>query len=132
MGGDAAHGAGNITEVGLVIFVQRRGHADDDDVHLGDPAVIGGGGEAVLPGGLNLRRRECERCRNRPRFSVSTLPGSMSKPVIAKALLAEQQGQRQAHISHADNADAGFASFDFMLDFCDLVQRRIVTAHSQR
>jgi len=46
MGGEGANGAGDEAEVGLVVFIERGGNADDDGVHLRDFGVVGGGGEA--------------------------------------------------------------------------------------
>ena len=37
----------------------------------------------------------------------------------AKFFVAEQQCQRQAHIAHADNADAGLPGFDPLFEFCE-------------
>ncbi len=34
-----------------------------------------------------------------------------------ESLAAEEQRQRQAHIAHSDDADAGFAGFDLLLEF---------------
>ena len=45
--GDGATGAKNGTEVGTVGGVERSGHADDDDVGLGDDRRVGGRHEAA-------------------------------------------------------------------------------------
>jgi len=41
----------------------------------------------------------------------------------AEALVAEEQGERQAHVTHADDADAGFAGFEFVFEGFDLQRR---------
>ena len=121
VGSDGFHGAGYITEVGFVILVERRGHTDDDDVHLGNQAVIGGGDKAALLGRLNLSSGNANDVRTTP-IQRSHFAGINVEPSNGKALLAEQQRQRQAHIPHTNNADAGLAGFDLMLDFCCRVE----------
>ena len=54
MRGDGVGGVGDVAEVGLVVLVQRSGDADDDGVHGRELRVVGGRGEAVGFGGLDL------------------------------------------------------------------------------
>ncbi len=118
----AAYRAGNIAEIGFVIFVERSGHADDDDVHLGNQGVIRRGIEAILPCGLNLRGGDA----NDVRFAAIQRVDFVGIDVEAgdcEALLAEQQGKRQADVTHANNADPRLASFDFTLGFLNLFGR---------
>ncbi len=46
IGSDGLDGSGHVAQVGLVVLVERGGHADDDRVHLGDFGVVRGGAEA--------------------------------------------------------------------------------------
>ncbi len=54
MGRNRLRGLANVAEIGLVMFVQRRGDADDDGVHTRDVGVVGGGGETIGARGLNI------------------------------------------------------------------------------
>ena len=108
MGSDGVGGVGDVAEVGLVIFVQRSGDADDDGVHRGELRVVGGRGEALCFGGLNLFRSDA--------VDVGTALGQRIdfagidvEAGHLKFLLAVQQSQRKADVAQADDADAGLA-----------------------
>ena len=49
-------------------------------------------------------------------MSFSTLSGGNVEAGHLEALAAEQQRQRQADITHADDSDAGFAGFNLLLE----------------
>ena len=72
----------------------------------------------MLPGGLNLRRGYTNNVRLAAIEGVD-FAGIDVEAGNREALLAEEKGQRQADITHADNADAGLARLDFTKGFCD-------------
>ena len=93
-------------QVGLAVSGQRRGHADDDDVAVGQlaknrpspanrpaPHLVA---TAPLP--------ERPRYRIAPPFNATTFSGSMSKPVTAKPCARNRDRQRQADIAQPDDA----------------------------
>ena len=104
---------GDIAEIGLMILIEGRGHADDNRVHLLDVRVIGGCRKA-----LSLRRLDFFRADPvdvRPPFregidlaliNVETGDG--------KFLFREQQSQRQSYVPQADNSNACLALLDLV------------------
>ena len=107
-------GVGDVAEIGFVIFVQRRGDADDDGVHLRDLRIVGGGGKALRLGRLDFFRRDA--------VDVGTALGEgidLARVDVeagdGKLLFAEQQSQRQSDVAQADDADAGLALLDLVL-----------------
>ena len=59
--------SGYVFQVGLVVFVEWSGYADNDRIHLGDLRVITGSAEARLLRLLNGGWKECAQCKSRPR-----------------------------------------------------------------
>jgi hypothetical protein len=115
--------AGDETEVRLVILAQRSRHTDHDDIHVCDPAVIGSSAETFLPSCLNFSAGDTHDIRSSLMQRVN-FSGINIKAGNCEAFFAEQQGQRQAHVAHADNADACRSGFDAFLDSGDPMQGR--------
>ena len=108
---DGLHGAGDVAQIGLVILVERRGHADDDGIHAGRfrssrlwresrisaPAESASGKNAHDVGAAGIQ------CADLSLLDVE--PGDL------KALAAEEQRQWQADVAHSDDADACLREF---------------------
>jgi len=107
--------AGDVAEVGLVVLVEGGGDADDDGVHLGGEGVIGGGAEAGFLGLLDGFGRDADDV-GAAGVELGDLGGLDVEAGDAEALFAEEQGEREADVAHADDADAGFAGFHFLLE----------------
>ena len=118
VGRNGFDGAGDVAEVGLVVFVERGGDADDDGVHFGHVGVVGSGAETGLLGLLDRFGQDADdvgaAAVERGDFGWLDVEAG-----DAEAFVAEEQGQRQADVAHADDADAGFAGFHFALEFFD-------------
>ncbi len=112
---DGGDRSGHIAQVGLVVFVQRRGHADDDRVHPRDLRVVGGGAEAGLLRLLNLGGKNAHDV-GAAGVEFGHLVRRDVEARYLEAFAAEQQRQRQSDIPHPDDSDAGFAGFDFLLE----------------
>ncbi len=101
-------GVGDVAEIGLVIFVERRGDADDDRIHGGDLRIVGRGFEAVRFGRRDLRGRDAENVGAAVRkgidFSLIDIETG-----DGKFLLAVEQGQRQSDVAQADDSDPSLA-----------------------
>ena len=109
---DCVGRVGDEAEIGLVIFVERRRDADDDRVHRGKLGIVGGRGKSAGLRRLDFFWSDAVDVRTafgqRPNLSrVNVEPGD------PKLLFAVEQRQRQADVSQADDAHAGFAFLDF-------------------
>ena len=109
------HRPGNVAQVRLVILVQRRGHANNDGVHLPNLAVVGRSPEAGLLRLLNHLRQNAHNVAA-ARVQRLNLVQRDIKTCHAKTLLAEKQSQRQTDVAHAHNAHTGLAAFDLFLE----------------
>ena len=116
VGRDGLDGAGDVAEVGFVVIVERGGDADDDGVHGLDLRVIGGGAEAGLLRFLDGFRQDADDVGAAGVESADLVLRDVEAS-DAKALVAEEQGEGQADIAHADDSDAGVASFQLLLQF---------------
>jgi len=95
----------DVGNVGIAGLAQRRRHADDHHVHIGDGGRFGGGRK---PAGAHLRRQGLGR-------HVRNVRGAGVEPVDALRVyidpgdlesgLGEGQRQRQADVAEADDAD---------------------------
>src|SRR5208282_5730636 len=108
MGGYGMSGVGDVAEIGLVIFVERRGDADDDRIHGGDLRIVGRGFEAVRLGRRDFLRSDAENVGAAVSqgidFSLIDI-----KTCDGKLLLAVEQCQRQSNVAEADDADLSLA-----------------------
>src|SRR5208283_2519361 len=108
MGSNGVGGAGDVTHVGLVVFIERRGDTNDNGVHRCDSRVVGGSGKALCLGGLNLFG--CNAVDIRTAFGKCVDLASVDiETGDLKFLLAVQQSERKSDIAHADDADSGLA-----------------------
>src|ERR1019366_4035561 len=95
-----AGGIGNETEIRLSIFVQRRGHTDDDGIHVGQAGKLCGRTET-------LRARRLDLCRwnstnvGSPRGESCDLMLVDVKTRYAKLRFGVEQSKRQTHITQA-------------------------------
>ena len=111
---ERGNGAGDVAQVGLVVLVERGGHADDDGIHGGDFRVVGGGSEAGFLGLLNLGGQDAHNI-GAAGVEFGDLVGGNVEAGHLEAFAAEQQRQRQPDIAHPNNPDAGFTGFDLLL-----------------
>jgi len=118
VGRDGFDGAGDVAEVGLVVFVQRSGDTDDDGVHLGNVGVVGGRAEAGFPGLLDGLWKYADDV-GAAAVELCYFGGFDVEAGDAEAFVAEEEGEREADVAHADDADAGFAGFHFAFQFFD-------------
>src|SRR5580693_3141330 len=93
---------GDVTQIRLVVLIQRRGYANDDRVHLLQPRIISSGAETLCFGGLNVGGRNtnniCPTLVERGNLALINI-----KTSDWEFLFAVEQGQRQAHIAQADD-----------------------------
>ena len=108
MGRHGMGGVGDVAEVGLVIFVERGGDADDDRIHGGDLRIVGRGFEAVRFGRRDLLGRDAE---NVGAAVVEGIDFSLIdiETGDGKFLLAVEQSQRQSDVAEADDSDPSLA-----------------------
>ena len=116
VGPDRARGVLDVRHVRLAVRVQRRGHAHDQRVGLGGLAEV---------------QRRAQRLLLLPHGAGDALAGDVLDVALApadgldlplidveadhrKALLAEGQGQRQAHVTQAADADHRLAGGDLV------------------
>ncbi len=95
----------DVAHVGLALRGQRRRHADDQCVGLGESAEIGGGLETPLRRrrGRDARRRGAGcSCGRRERLDLGDVDVEAED---AEALLGERQRQGQPDVAEADDAD---------------------------
>ena len=81
--GDDSDRSGDVAEVGFVIFIQRRGDADDDRVHSRDFGIVGRGAEAGLLCFLDHLRKNANNV-GAALVQNPTLSCAISKPVTSK------------------------------------------------
>ena len=101
-----------------MIVVERGGDADDYGVHLGYVGVVGGGAEAGFLGLLDGFRRDADDV-GAAAVELCHFGGLDVEAGDAEAFVAEEEGERETDVAHADDADAGFAGFHFALEFID-------------
>src|ERR1019366_3838014 len=104
-------GVGDVAEVGLVIFVERGGDADDDRIHGGDLRIVGRGFEAVGFGRRDLRGRDAD---NVGAAVVEGIDFALIdiEPGDGKFLFAVEQGQGQSDVAEADDSNPRLARID--------------------
>ena len=119
---------GNVAEIGLVVLIERSGHANDDSVHLLDVRVIGGGGKTFGLRLLDFLRGDA--------VDVGFAFGQGIDLALinveagdGKFLVGEQQGQRQSYIAQADNSYTGLALLDLILGGIDRASGGGMSAH---
>ena len=107
--------AGHIAQVGLVVLVERRGHADDHRIHGGDLGVVGRGAEARL---LHFRNGFGQNANDvgPARVERGHLIGRDVEAGDAETFARKKQGQRQSHIAHAHDSDAGLSGCKFLFE----------------
>jgi hypothetical protein len=107
--GDRLAGTGHVGQVRLPRMVERRRHADQDDVGRGQHGGIGAGAEPAArhrvrdPGFGEIRDHPLAGIDPRNAAGVEIEAGD------GKARLVGGQGQRQPDISKADGDHRGFA-----------------------
>ena len=111
-------GVGDEAEVRFVIFVQWRGHADNNGVHGGELRIVGGGREAMRLGGLDFVRRDAVDVggalgQGFDLASINVEAGDL------EFLFAVQQRQRKTDVAEADDADAGLVLLNFGFELID-------------
>lgn len=128
--GDGLAGRDQETHVGVAALVERRGHADDGHVAVGQNAVVGGGGEGG--GGRMVNGQWCEPVGG----DVADVGAALTDGVHfvgvdvdanhGEAAFGESDGQRQAYVAKADHGDDGavVANFDEQLVFHGLAVGR--------
>jgi hypothetical protein len=101
----------DVAQIGLVVLVQRRRHANNYRVHRRDLRIIGRRLEPVRFGRRDFFRRDAE--------NISPAAGQRIhlalidvEPGHGKLLLAIEQRQRQANVAQSDDADPGLARAD--------------------
>jgi hypothetical protein len=108
MGRDLLHRADDEGQVGFAMLAERRGHADDDRVHLADPAELGG----CLETGFG-HRRDAGAGDVADRAAALVQRGNPIGVDVesenTKAGIAEAQRQGNADIAEPDYADDGFS-----------------------
>src|SRR5260370_41978528 len=122
MRADGFAGVYDVRQVRLARFRQRRRYANDDGVNLGESPRIGGG---VKSAGLY-------QFRHTLRADVSDVALTLLEALnffrvdveaqYGEAASGERLSQRQADVTHADDAHGGCLSFDLLLQ---LPRRRI-------
>jgi len=81
---------------------------------LGGEGVIGGGAEAGFLCLLDGFGGDADDV-GAAGVELGDLGGLHVEAGDAETLFAEEQGEREADVAHADDADAGFAGFHFVL-----------------
>jgi len=116
MRGNGAGSLFDITEIGLMIQVERSWHADDYCIHLSDFSIGAGGAKA---GSLGLYDFTAGDANNvgAPGIEGLYFTRVNIKACDAKALLAEKKRQRQADVPHAYDADLGPAGGNTGFEF---------------
>ena len=99
-----------------MIFVKRCGHAEDDNIHLRDFAVIHGGTEPALPRHLNQGSGNSHNIRATLIKSVHFANIDVEAGHL-ETFLAKQKREREANVAHAHDADSRLAGLDSMLQF---------------
>ena len=115
---DLAGGVEHVGEVGLPVLPERRGHADEHGIALGQTVEVGGGSEAdaagrVDPGpgcGHALRPDVADVAL--AALEAGDLLGVDVEAEHAEPGLHEHQRQRQSHVALADHAHDGGAVLD--------------------
>src|SRR5277367_4910036 len=115
MRSDGVRGAGDETEVRLVVFIERSGDADDDGVHFGDLGVVASRGKALGLRGPDFFRRDAVdvRATLAQGFHFSRVDIESRD---LKLLLAVKQGEGQTDIAQADDSYPDLALLDFGLE----------------
>ncbi len=105
---DGMRRVGDVAEVGLVIFVERRRDADDNRIHGADLRIVGRGFEAVGFGGRDLLGRNTDNIGAAAREGVD-LSLIDIEPGDGKFLLAVEQRQWQSDVAKSDDPHLGLA-----------------------
>src|ERR1022692_128488 len=111
MGCYGLSGIGNETEIWLSIFVQRRGHTDDDGIHFGQARKLCGRTET-------LRARRLDLCRWNSTNVGSTRGESCDLTLVdvktrhSKLRFGVEQSKGQAHVTEAYHAYPRLAGFN--------------------
>lgn len=98
-----------------MVLVQRSGDANDDGVHLGDIAVVRGGAKAFGLGLLDACRADADDVAAAGVEGFYFFCGDIEAG-DAEAFVGKEEGKREAYVAHADDTDAGFAGFEFVLE----------------
>src|SRR6202158_130148 len=104
-------GVGNKTEIWLSIFVQRRGHTDDDGIHFSQAREFCGRTETLRACRLNLCRWNSTNVGS-TRGESCDLTLVDVKTRYPKLRLGVEQSQRKAHVTETDHAYARLACFN--------------------
>ena len=106
---DGLDSGDDVRHVGLAIFVEWSGHANNDGIHLGDASEIGCRGEAVLLGCLDLIGKDAHDVGRAIGDGLDLLIVNIEAS-DGEFLLAVEKSQRQSDIAQADDSDLGGAS----------------------
>src|SRR5208282_3467148 len=98
MGRYGVCGIGNEAEVGLVILVERGWNADNDRIHVNQPGVVGGSREALRLGSEDFIRADTADVGSALSNGIDLALVNV-EPGHGELLFAEQQGQRQSHVT---------------------------------
>jgi hypothetical protein len=102
-------GADHVRQVRLPHPVERGGHADDQRIGLAGQRKIGGGAQAGGPGGPDRPVRDVVDVAA-PGLEPAHLGGVDVEADDADPRLGEAQGQRQADVAEAEDADGRAAA----------------------
>src|SRR5262249_515763 len=102
---------GDVTEIRLVILVERSWYADDDGIHRGQLRVIRGSRKAGRTRWLDLRLLNPKDVRSAgvESFHLALVDVEASH---SKFLIGVKQSQGQSHVSQANDAYASSSSFN--------------------
>src|SRR5262249_54736069 len=100
-------------EVGLMMIIERRGYADDYNIHVRDPGVVGRGAKATSLRRPDLGFGNAHNIRATQRKCLDLL-GVYVKASDFEPLLAEQQRQGQANVAQPDDTDLRRTVFELV------------------
>src|SRR5580704_10442086 len=99
-----------------MIFIERRGHAHDDNIHLRDLAIIRGGPESVLARLLNHALGNSNNIRTAAVESLHFTSVDIETGDL-EMLITKQKRKRQPNVTHADDSNPRLPGLDSTLQF---------------
>jgi len=112
---DGAHGILDVRHVGLAVLVERGGHAEKEDVGLGDAGEVGGGVAAV--GGGEAAHHVLAEVLDVAGAVGEVLDFALVdvEPEAGEAFFVEGPDEREADVTESDNADDGGFVLDLLV-----------------
>src|ERR1700690_211331 len=94
-----------------MVFIQRRGDADNNGVHVVELRIVSGGGESLRLGRLDFLRCDTVDVRTAlgQTVDLARVDIEAGHPEL---LFAVQQSQGKSDVAKADDANAGLAPQD--------------------